>query len=301
MKDPIVVLGPGRCGSTLLQRILNTSESITIWGEHDGFLSKLAESYYILTGSEGMEINFYSQPIDPSIIIGSLSDYNACPNWINSFDKAIIKDIYCSTVAKLLSNKLDIEKKSWGFKEIRYTQNDPALNMWLELFPSSYLIFSVRNPFDVIRSMILDWNDPNILQNIIEKKDYQQIEQLVTSYAERWNQVVASFQYWIEHKKLNCYVEKYECLITEPEKSIQQLFDFLNLPMPETALNPMSVRVGSRQLECRSKICEIVYSMRQDIWKVVKNNAEYFNYDLNLADNLKPQQNKSHLKTILFN
>ena len=287
MKDPIIILGPGRCGSTLLQRILNTSAEITIWGEHEGFLSELAKSYYVLTESEGMKRNFYSQPIDPSILIGSLKDYTACPNWVNSFNRKIIRDTYQLMITKLLNNKLDIDKNHWGFKEIRYTKNDPALDMWLELFPSSYLIFSVRNPFDVIRSMILDWNNPKTIQDIINKNDFKQIKQLVIRCANRWNKVVASFPYWIEQNKLNCYVEKYEELLAEPQIHVQQVFNFLNLPMPETALKPMSFRVGSRKLSYRSKICEIIYSMREDIWLIVSNTAEYFDYDLSFADNLK--------------
>ena len=286
MKDPIIILGPGRCGSTLLQRILNTSENITIWGEHEGFLSKLAESYYLLTQSEGMEKNFYSQPIDPSIIIGSLTDYTACPNWINSFDRKIIKDVYRLMIAELLNNKLDIEENFWGFKEIRYTQNDPALDMWLELFPASYLILSVRNPFDVIRSMILDWNNPQILENIINKNDLPHLKKMVIRCATRWNKVVASFPYWIEEKKLNYHIEKYEELIENPELYVNYLYDFLNLPMPITALKPMSVKVGSRKLPCRAKLSQIIYSMREDIWQVVSKTATYFDYDLSCADNL---------------
>ena len=287
MKEPIIILGPGRCGSTLLQRILNTAEDITIWGEHEGFLSKLAESYYVLTESEGMKRNFYSQPIDPSILIGPLKDYTACPNWVNSFNKKSISDTYKLMITRLLNNKLDIENKYWGFKEIRYTQNDPALDMWLELFPSSYLIFSIRNPFDVIKSMILDWTNPKTIQAVIETNDFSQIEKWVIRYATRWNKVVGSFQYWIQEKKLKCYVEKYEDLLVEPENNIKQIFDFLHLSIPETALNPVSVRVGSRKLPYISEINKIIYSMREDIWQIVGNSAEYFSYDISLVDNLK--------------
>ena len=289
MKNPIVILGPGRCGSTLLQRILNTSENITIWGEHEGFLSKLAESYYLLTKSEGMEKNFYSQNIDPAIVIGSLTDYQACPNWINSFDRKFIKDTYRSMIVRLLNNKLDTRKNIWGFKEIRYTRQDSTLDMWLELFPLSSLIFSIRNPFDVVRSMILDWNNPQTIEKIIEKNDLNQIRQMIIRFATRWNKVVASFAYWIEEKKTICYVEKYEDLIVNSEKKIKQIFDFLDFPMPETALNPMSIRVGSRKSPYQQKICEIIYHMREDIWQIVGDTAKYFDYNISFANNLKPQ------------
>ena len=287
MKDPIIILGPGRCGSTLLQRILNTSENITIWGEHAGFLSDLAKSYYKLTDSEDIKRNFYSQNIDPSILIGSLTDYHACPNWINSFDARIIRNAYINIILNILSNGLDINKIFWGFKEIRYTKNDPAMDMWLELFPSSFIILSVRNPFDVIRSMIIDWNNPATLKKLIDEKKYSQIEKLAIRYALRWNNVLESFKYWIQEKKFNCYIEKYEDLLIDPEKNIEKIFKFLEIPVPENAMAPMSVKVGTRKPAYLSEICKIIYSLRKDIWQNVGNSGEYFNYGISNAGNLK--------------
>ena len=39
---PIFLLGTGRCGSTLLQKILNSVENAMIYGEHGGFLKQVA-------------------------------------------------------------------------------------------------------------------------------------------------------------------------------------------------------------------------------------------------------------------
>jgi len=45
-KSPIFLLGTGRSGTTLLQRIINSAEDVIIWGEHGGFLSQVSEAYF---------------------------------------------------------------------------------------------------------------------------------------------------------------------------------------------------------------------------------------------------------------
>lgn len=290
MKDPIVILAPGRSGSTLLQRVLNTSEEITIWGEHAGFMKGLAQSYYILTKSEHIHKNYYSRKnLDSSIIVGSLKDYSKSINWVNSFDQESTLKNYRDLIVKQLNNGLNTEKITWGFKEILYTKNDRVMDMLLELFPSCQFIFSLRNPFHVIKSMILSWSQPNLLKAQLKRKDFTKLNQSVMSYATRWNNAASSFQYWIEEKKISCYIAKYEDLIAEPEKSIKTIFNFLDSPIPKTALEPMSVKVEfSQNSSYESEVRQIIFSLRKDIWKIVGNTAEYFAYDLSLANNLKP-------------
>ena len=45
---PIFIFSSGRCGSTLMQRILNSYTDITVWGEHNGFLLDIAEAFFML-------------------------------------------------------------------------------------------------------------------------------------------------------------------------------------------------------------------------------------------------------------
>ena len=48
---PIFLLGSGRSGTTLLQKILNSADDVMIWGEHGGFLKKVANAYFHHTES----------------------------------------------------------------------------------------------------------------------------------------------------------------------------------------------------------------------------------------------------------
>jgi Sulfotransferase family len=286
VKHPIIILGPGRCGSTLLQRILNTSEEITIWGEHSGFLNSLSKSYYQLTKDKAINKNFYSRnlSIDPAIAIGSLSNYSIDISWLNSFDRELIKTAYRDLILQLMTQKIDTEKSHWGFKEIRYTQHDLALQMWLELFPDTRIIFSIRNPFKVIKSMILAWVEPTRLAQKFENPDSEVAVETVMIYAKRWNDMASSFQYWLAEKEnWFCHVDRYEHLVKNPEQEIEKLFAFLDIPVPDTALKPMSVKAGKspkRSSNYESQVCQAIYFARQDIWKVLKQSAKYFNYDL---------------------
>lgn len=286
MKSPIIVLGPGRCGSTLLQRILNTSESITIWGEHAGFLSPLAKSYYQLTTDLAIERNFYSREpfISPEIAIGALSNYQLDISWLNPFDRPLVKQCYRDLILQLIAEKIDTENRHWGFKEIRYTKQDLALEMWLELFPDTKVIFSIRNPFDVIKSMILAWISPNQLSQKFQAPESEVAVQTVMLYAKRWNDVTSSIQYWLTEKEnWRCHLDRYEHLVKHPEQEIDKLFAFLEIPVPESALKPMLVKAGKspkQSSEYESKVRHAIYFAREEIWNLLQQPAQYFQYNL---------------------
>lgn len=290
MKPPIVVLGPGRCGSTLVQRILNTSDKITIWGEHAGFLSPLAESYFYLTKSQGIQNNYYSRPLDSSVVVGSLSDYTVDISWINSFDRQLIINKHRQLLKGILNDKvnLNLDEIHWGFKEIRYTKQDRAIDMWLELFPQSSLIFSVRDPFQVIKSMLLSWNNPEEIKNYVQSKQIQKAVPMALGYAQRWNSVVSSFKYWKEDKGIHCCIEKYEDTVADPEHSVEKLFKFLNVEVPETALGPMKYKAGKAPgSSAEPEVRQLVYYAQKQIWEIVGNAAEYFGYSLSNVEALR--------------
>jgi hypothetical protein len=62
-KFPIFLLGTGRCGSTLLQKILNSVDNVMIYGEHGGFLRHIAEAYFLNLEDEKIEKYIMSQNV----------------------------------------------------------------------------------------------------------------------------------------------------------------------------------------------------------------------------------------------
>ena len=296
IKDPIIILGTGRCGSTLLQRILNTDENIIIWGEHAGFLKDIAKSYFTLTESQQITNNYYqNKNIDKSIIVGALKEYRKSINWVNSFDRQSIKDNYRNLIINLLNDGVNVEKNIWGFKEIVYSKHDRTFDMLLNIFPSSKFIFSLRHPFNVIASMVINWNDSALIEKQIRNYDLDSLETLIINYAQRWDNVASSFKYWSIENKANYCIEKYENLVNDPKNAVEHIFKFIDLPMPKNALKPMTIKLeSSHGYYYKSELNKIILLLSKDIWKIVGETAEYFDYDLNIVDSFK-LENKSEL------
>jgi len=139
MADPIFIFSSGqRCGSTLLQRLLNSHKDILIWGEQHGSIIPLYEMNNKLLKWES---NHRSQR---KIYLEKGYD-NFTPNLVPS-DCEIIdasRDYLLSLFAKS-AKKLD--KKIWGFKEVRY---DYEISCFLlKLFPNAKIIWLTRNVVD---------------------------------------------------------------------------------------------------------------------------------------------------------
>ncbi len=194
-------------------------------------------------------------------------------------------------IISLLCCKIDTEKVNWGFKEIRYTQNDLALQMWLEIFPDTQIIFSIRNPFDVIKSMILAWVKPARIEQIFENPESPVAVKTLIHYANRWNETARSFQYWLTEKEnWCCCADRYEDLIKSPEQEIEKLFNFLAIPMPDNAIKPMFAKTGkspNRTHGHEHQVCNAIYFARQEIWELLKEPAEYFEYSFSSSDSFK--------------
>ena len=58
---PVFLVGTGRSGTTLVQRLLNSYSDTLIWGEHAGFLQQYSEAYNLLSKSPSMDEFSYSQ------------------------------------------------------------------------------------------------------------------------------------------------------------------------------------------------------------------------------------------------
>ena len=89
-------------------------------------------------------------------------------------------------------------------------------------------------------------------------------------------------------KNISCYIVKYKDLIAEPERSIKTIFNFLDLPIPKTALKPIFVKDEfCKNSSYESEVRQIIFSLRKDILQILGNTAEYFDYDLSFANTLK--------------
>ena len=154
---PIFLLGTGRCGSTLLQKILNSVENTMIYGEHGGFLKQVAAAYFLNFEDKMIEKYIMSQNVaekDPISVFETLKNPQLWSAWTNWYNQETVKNNFRDFIESFFNPGSLEQKVHWGFKEIRYGLDDRVPEMLADLYPDGRFIFIVRHPADVTASKI---------------------------------------------------------------------------------------------------------------------------------------------------
>ncbi len=149
-KELIFVIAPSyRCGTTLIQRLLNSTRKIVIFGEDVIFINSVSEIMMALmqrciqsqkTGREVVEhflnesTDFWSNDLlpDPALLL------YAGFNWLKN-----LVEVY-----GMASKNMQCER--WGMKlPLRNFKN---INFYHDMFPKSKLVFIYRDLFEVAKS-----------------------------------------------------------------------------------------------------------------------------------------------------
>jgi hypothetical protein len=215
---PIFLMGSGRSGTTLLQKILNSADDVMIWGEHGGFLKKIARAYFHHT--ENPKVNrkiFQQNPVakDPSLDFNQLmlTDIGYC--WMNWYGRQEVTANFAGLIESFF-HPPGMEKRHWGFKEIRYGGDDRAIEMLAELFPNARFVFIVRNPVDAIASQAaLGWGSRTALRG--------RWKHLAEAWAAQ-NRGLLEFQRANEDRTR---FVRFESLISKDSGAIEDLFEWL--------------------------------------------------------------------------
>ncbi|MFW6016208.1 MAG: sulfotransferase [bacterium] len=195
-KNLIVILAVfGRSGSTLLQRIFNIRKETMIWGEHRGEIRtiyNIQQSLINTLNNVGRKQNekYFNDKNEPynNLIQDIIPEEKYIKKAIKGSIKSFIENLYSKDL-----NRYD----TIGFKELRYNINH--INILKEIYPDINLIFLVRNPIDIYKS-VLGYFPHDI--------DF---------FIEQWNNHVESF---IELEKLGYPFIKYEDIINKDKKTL---------------------------------------------------------------------------------
>lgn len=277
---PILLLGPGRCGSTLLQRILNTSDRMSIWGEHAGFIRGFASAWAGLMMQTPIHKRHWELPPADHLVKGSLTDYTTPINWANPFTKEDIENHFRDIILKMLAKGIDTSAVHWGFKEIRYTTDEPFMDMWKVLFPGTRLLLVVREPFPVMRSMLIDWWVRNDEKLSAENLDPKTVDPFVDRAARLYSKRVGSINEWHADPEIPSHIIRFEELESDPEPCIRSIFEFLDMPLPANAFDPMKRKTSvSRTSPLVPAVAEIIEAARPRVRKLISPAAEGAGYD----------------------
>lgn len=155
-KKQIFLIGVGRSGTTLVQRVLNTYPNNMIWGEHSGFLKKISSSYFDL--KEGSSMKEYSYEKNPKGTITSIEGYKdpkVWQAWVNWFHPEDLAEIYRGFINDFFTpSNIGDDINIWGIKEIRYGHNDRVIEFLRELYPQAIFIFIVRDGLNNLESQL---------------------------------------------------------------------------------------------------------------------------------------------------
>ncbi len=129
----------GRSSSTALQRILNSSDEVFIFGEHHGLMENLVNSYFCAEkdNKEGRAkdleklIDCFEKKKHTSFYAIATNDFQPLAHSIKQL------------IIETITPPLDYSRT--GFKEIGVVSQASLLNME-KMFPNSHFIFLFRNP-----------------------------------------------------------------------------------------------------------------------------------------------------------
>ena len=207
--DPIFIFASGnRCGSTLLQRLLNSNQDILIWGEQRGCLRD------ILPASEAFaEWSFDKDDERDTFRLRGYDNFlpnlSPPPEHIQRATQRYVEMLFAEPAAKL-------GRRVWGFKEVRYPVTIALLLQ--EYFPGARFVHLTRNIEDCLLSLKRweasgVWSRAWTLQSI-----------------ENW--VLVNQGFLARGRKLNKLLSvRYEDMTAEePQAFAAKLASFLDLP-----------------------------------------------------------------------
>lgn len=122
MARPIIIVGQSyRCGSTLLQRLLNTSGECQIWGEDQNLIvhidNILREKYYHFNHQDNQMNNF---PLQRELVQTGVDGWTAMAS---PYDINVLIRYYRVLFRELYKDLVNSDKKYWGFQLLSSTDN----------------------------------------------------------------------------------------------------------------------------------------------------------------------------------
>lgn len=146
---PIFVLTTHRSGGTALTRAMNSHPQIVIWGEHGGWINKLAEANAVINRCPALHTPLDERKLD-EYVAGPIDEFSP---WTSPFDAKAFGDWARALILDSFRKGLHPNQR-WGFKEIRYHSLLTA-RFLLDMFPSGRFVILRRDLTSLVRSNLL--------------------------------------------------------------------------------------------------------------------------------------------------
>ena len=209
-----------RTGSTLLQRIVNASGEVFIWGE-PGFLPE-ARGLFICLGSYLERVKWRRKDAFDGAVGKWIQIVSPDPKRINAAFVSFFEELYIKETKSLGFPR-------WGFKEVR--ANAVAHIRFLRsIYPDARFLFLVRNPWDIYKS--------------IKGKDFHSTFEYPLQPVQVWRDNVTEFLNDTEIAE-TCLMVRYEELVKQTREDyalLQEISAHLGIGIS----NKMFLELGMR-------------------------------------------------------
>ena len=223
---PIFILSAGwRSGSTMVQRLIMSKQSVLIWGEpfsHARIISHLADGVSAITKNWPQDEWFIDQydltKLDSTFVANMYPAIRDMQQGCLAYFKAMLEEP---------ASQKGFDR--WGLKDVRLTIEDAHFLKWL--FPNAKFIFLCRNPFDAYksyrqdRSWYAEWPDKPVFT--------------ACEFGCNWSAMTRGF--YEGYSNLGGIFLRYEDVLKDPA-SIKALEDYLDFKVEPSLL---ATKVGS--------------------------------------------------------
>jgi len=254
--DPVFLLSPGRSGSTLLQRYLNCSKDLILWGEHGGFIRGFRNTYAMWCENQGLQYLLKQGRPHSDLLISSEVAVGVDIEWTNNFSREDFREQLAGMVVELFTNGIPTSVR-WGFKEIRYDDKDVVFLR--ELFPLAQFIFIVRDPIDTLASAIVAFAKGQALWEANGQSDesINTIKEQIQSWSSKISSIARGISGCVE--KNEGYLIRYEELKVNPTEIVNSVCRHLDISVPSAEhirLIAGDVRHGMNTIKVRQRLVE---------------------------------------------
>ena len=221
-KSPIFICGEGRSGTKLLRDCL---------AKHPSLHTFRCESYFFVD-STFQKMRFIDEidEIDlliKAVLAGLLSKNKPSAERMiktRKFDPEY--DEYLADIKNLLNGQVEVDKFTLLDICANYLAEKNSKQRWIEKTPYHIYYIEKIKKFYPEAKFIINFRDPRAVVASWLKKDTNKTLLGVTS---TWNKVADKIALIKESKLSNVYFMKYEDLISEPEKILKEICNFLEI------------------------------------------------------------------------
>jgi hypothetical protein len=156
LSGPVFVLTAHRSGGTALARGLNRHPDLMVWGEHAGFINRLAELDAVVEHHPSLTRHMPDNDLVAHVRLGKFDPREFDP-WTSPFEQGAWRT-WCRQFLETTFRRGLHPGQRWGFKEVRYHTLTVA-RFLLALFPDARFVILRRDLAPLLMSnMLAPWS-----------------------------------------------------------------------------------------------------------------------------------------------